>query len=182
MNLYDTLKILFSKGMGTRLEVLRFNRPSNKQLDTYEKYALEFFECVHASFPEVRDYLDAAPSNVDGSALRSASGGHLLFRPIGLEIIAENYCHLKKSRVLSQSEITSLLSSLPSQLSEAPYRGLVWNPRKESINTKGKGVAKRVVGYMLGSDTDEATLLADYRKALEGVEKPEEMKLPEKVA
>ena len=77
-----------------------------------------------------------------------------------------------------KSRNSQLFSALPAQLSDEPYLGLIWNPRKEAINTKGKAVAKRVVSYMLGSETNEAALLADYRKALEGVEKPESRVLP----
>ena len=145
VSLYDTLKILFSKGMGVRSDTLRFNRPTDKQLEVYEKYAVEFFNCVHDSFPEIGQFFDADASEIEGAAQRTTSGGHLLFRPIGLEILAENYCTLKRSRGLDKDEIIELFSALPAQLSDEPYLGLIWNPRKEAINTKGKAVAKRVV-------------------------------------
>jgi DNA sulfur modification protein DndB len=182
VSLYDILKLLFSKGMGYRNEVLRFNRPADKQLETYDSYAMEFFECLRDSFPEVGAYFDAPAKDVEGEALRSEAGGHLLFRPIGLETIADNYCTLRRARGMNKPDICRLFSKLPVALTEEPYCGLLWNPRKKAIISKSKTVAKRLVGYMLGTEMNEATLLADYRRALEGVEDVNARDLPGRVA
>lgn len=177
-SLYDTLKILFSKGMGVRNEVLRFNRPPDQQLEKFERYALDYFECLRKSFPEFADYVSRTSEQVVGSAPRNDAGGHILFRPIGLEVITDSYCTLKRSSDLNQSQISDKLSKLPTSLSDEPYAGLIWNPRKQSINVKGKALSKRLVQYMLEGAEDEAELLADYRKALEGIEDADKRKLP----
>lgn len=178
VSLYDTLKLLFSRGMGYRNEILRFNRPSDKQLEAYEDYAMGFFQCLHDSFPEVGDYFDAEIQEIKGNALRDPQGGHLLFRPIGLEIIADNYCTLRRSKGLNNWEICRLFAELPVSLSEEPYCGLLWNPRKQAIISKSKTVAKRIVSYMLGSEVNESSLISDYRRALEGIEGADRRNLP----
>lgn len=168
--------------MRHRNEVLRFNRPTDKKLEEYKSYALEFFECLHDSFPEVGGYFDTAAEGLEGKARRDEAGGHLLFRPIGLEIIAANYCTLKRTRRLDKAEICRLFSELPVSLSEEPYCGLLWNPRKKLIISKSKAVTKHLVGYMLGNEAGEADLLADYRRAIEGVEDADARELPGQVA
>ena len=142
---------------------------------------MEFFECLHESFPEIGGYFDAEVREIEGNALRDAQGGHLLFRPIGLEIIADNYCTLRRSKGLDNREICRLFAELPVRLSEEPYSGLLWNPRKQAIISKSKAVAKRIVSYMLGTELNETSLIADYRRALEGVEGADRRNLPPRV-
>jgi len=139
------------------------------------------FECLHESFPDLATYLDAQPDEVEGRALRSGQGGHLIFRPIGLEIVADSYCFLKKERQLGKDEICELFSALPIDLSRDPYVGLLWNPRKQTILSKSKAIGKRIVRYMLGSNANEETLLSDYIRVLEGVEAPEKRDLPQRI-
>ena len=180
-SLYHTLKILFSKGMGHRSNALRFNRPVDEKMEVYENYAVDFFKCIRESFPDVGRFFDLPIDEVKNSAIRSENGGHLLFRPIGLEIIVENYCTLKKIRKLEHDEIVSLFSKLPSNLSDEPYSGLIWNPRKQSINSKSKSITKQVVSFMLGNEVNESELLANYRKALEGIEGADQRELPKAI-
>lgn len=177
-SLYDTLKLLFSKCMGFRNDDLRFNRPSDEQLEKFEEYALDYFEFLRNSFSDFKDYVSWSSEQVIDSALRNDTGGHVIFRPIGLEIMTESYCSLKRSGDWDRSQIVSKFSKLPTSLSAEPYSGLIWNPRKQAINVKGKAVCKRVIHYMLTGAGDEKELLADYRKALEGVENADQRELP----
>jgi DNA sulfur modification protein DndB len=181
VSLYDTLKILFSKGLGHRNDTLRFNRPTDKQLEVYENYAMAFFDCLRESFPVLQAYFDTPLTDIKDKALRSESGGHILFRPIGLEVIADTYCMLQRRRGLDHDEISGLFSKLPVDLLEEPYCGLLWNPRKQSIISKSKSVVKRVIGYTLGSGTADTNLLDDYRRVLEGVDDASERDLPPKI-
>lgn len=176
-NLYDVLNLLFRQGLGYRNEVLRFNRPPDKKLAAYETFALKFFRCMHASFPPVAAYLDASPSSVKDHTHRT-NGGHLVFRPIGLEIVADAYCYLHRQRQLKDDNIAELFSKMPVTLSAPPYEGLIWNPRKDAIITKGKALTKRVVRYMLGDDSGRASLLGDYQRSLEGIDDAMKCQLP----
>src|SRR5271154_5908972 len=70
---------------------LRFIRPSDDELDAYTTAAKHLFRLLGKRFRALGQYFRAsttsAPSIV--AANRTADGGNVLFRPIGLRIFAE---------------------------------------------------------------------------------------------
>ena len=104
--------------------------------------------------------------------------GSILFRPIGLLILTEIVSTLSQKRELS--ECMTMISKLPQRLTDVPLRGVIWNPVQNTINNKGKALARNLLLYMLDAhDEDKDKLRENYAKAL-GVEK-NEINLPQKV-
>lgn len=85
--LYDLLKVLFLHRDGLRSDYnLRFNRPDEQALDEYHRVAVEFFDSLGRTFPPIAQFMRAKNPGTVVARNRTAEGGHILFRAIGLDI------------------------------------------------------------------------------------------------
>ena len=66
---------------------LRFNRPSDEDLEKRFEEAKAYFLALRSVFPPVDDYLSSSDPGSVAKRYRTMTGGHLLFRPIGLDIV-----------------------------------------------------------------------------------------------
>jgi DNA sulfur modification protein DndB len=159
---------------------LRFIRPQDSELRKYVDLALRFFGGLAKYFPELRRYFDSSSSATPKvvKRQRNASGGHILFRPVGLRIFAEITATLVKA-ACSLDVALKLMSELPTELSEKPYLRVVWLPGG-TMNLKGRVVCRRLLLYMLGYERNPKELKQRYAELL-GLE-PAKVKLPGKLA
>ncbi len=167
-NLYDVLKILFLFETKNRTDRhLRFNRPSDERLDHYYRVATDFFTALSKAFAPVRGVMNDADPEAVTSKQRGAHGGHLLFRPIGLELFTRLATALAKSRSIELQDAVELLKVLPVDLTKAPYAGVIWDSGRSTIKTTGKTLALDLMRHMVGLET-RADLLGEYRRTLGG--------------
>jgi DNA sulfur modification protein DndB len=179
-NLYDILKLVFMHIAKRRDDQLRFNRPTDAKLELYFQAAVEYFVALEAIAPPLKEYFDAAVARV-AKRQRSSSGGHLLFRPIGLEIATRASISLAKVNNLSLDNAIAKLAKLPMQLNASPFRDVIWDPARKTIITKGKSIAVRLVVHMLDSGKTDPHLLTDLCR-FRGVDSDDtSVKLPAKL-
>lgn len=166
-SLYDILKIIFMFEVKQRSDrTLRFNRPSDAQLDRYEIVATQFFAALGFAFRDVGALFSADDPATVTAACRGDHGGHLLFRPIGLEIFTRVAVELAERRQIALSDSVAILAAIPTEISESPYRHVIWNPTRRSVVSGGKVLARKLVKYMVGLGAD-GDLLHEYRIALQ---------------
>jgi DNA sulfur modification protein DndB len=168
-SLYDILTALFPKVIkGRKLMQLRFIRPDEKDLQKYEDVAKKFFKLLAQDFPPLLQYFKAsaehAPSVI--RRWRTAKGGHVLFRPVGLRIFAELTAELVKQEGKSLNEALGILRKLPSDLAAVPYARVIWLPNG-LMNPRARALCKRLLLYMVGRGKDIEALRRDYAKQLE---------------
>ena len=185
-NLYDLLGILFTKVYiistkktlkGKKDELTKIRQP-DEILDKHYANACAYFEQLTNSFLPLQEF---ANSGNDYSVVvekhRHSDGGSVLFRPMGLKILTEVVAVL--SEKYPPSECFKMISELPTDLTQNPYNGVIWDPSQKKI-IGGRTLARNLLLYMLDhplKDVDE--LHEDYAKAL-GVE-ANQIGLPEKV-
>jgi DNA sulfur modification protein DndB len=181
-SLYDTLRLLFMYDKRLRSDrALRFNRPSDEQLASYEKLAKGFFASLGGAFKPVRDLLKAKNPGAVTEKFRVPNGGHLLFRPIGLEVVTRTAIDLAKDKAVSLPKAVEILKALPTELAKSPYRGVIWDPARKNMIPAGKGLARKLLRFMLGLRENDAKLLREYRIS-QGVDPGNKsVKLPSKV-
>jgi DNA sulfur modification protein DndB len=166
-SLYDVLKIIFMHSIGMRSDrTLRFNRPPDERLQEFEELAVGYFAELGAIFPPVGElFASNTPAEVT-ERRRGPEGGHILFRPIGLEIVTRLAVEVASSGT-SLLEAVRALSNIPVNLDVAPYRGVIWDPVRRTMIPAGKALARDVLKYMLGRDAgDRDELLNRYKRAL----------------
>ena len=180
VNLYDVLLILFMKIYGKRTKKkITDTRLSDEVLEEHYKYADDYFRHLVNTFKPLQEFLDADDDySTVTEKYRTVKGGSILFRPIGLLILTETVSTLFQKHGLS--DCMTMISKLPQGLTDIPLDGVIWNPARNTINTKGKALARNLLLYMLDTyDQDKDKLHENYAKAL-GVEK-NEINLPQKV-
>ena len=181
VNLYDVLLILFTKIYGKQTKKKLTNtRLSDEVLEEHYKYADDYFRHLVNTFKPLQEFLDADDDySTVTEKYRTVKGGSILFRPIGLLILTEIVSALL-SQKYGLSECMTMISRLPQGLTDVPLRGVIWNSTGNTINTKGKTLARNLLLYMLDAyDRDKDELHKSYANALEVNE--DQIKLPQKV-
>lgn len=174
-NLYDILKIVFRHRSGAKSdENLRFYRPAESELDKCQAYAVRFFEAIAESFAPVKSLFNStAPARVTQKH-RGDHGGHLLFRPIGLLAFTTVAVRYSKHYDIPLHDAVAELQALPTDLSEPPLSGVIWDTNRSRIITTGKRLITDILSHMAGLPTDTNKLKSAYIKAVGN----EELELP----
>lgn len=179
-NLYDVLTILFTASqfpLRRRKPDLQRVRPTDEDLDSYFKYAKDYFVQLRRNFEELDAFFQADDTSGVVAANRGNHGGNALFRPIGLEIFTRIIATLTSELTLSQAVKSAAL--LPRDLTEEPFAELMWDTSTSTIVNSHKVTLRETLLYMLGrSKFSEKNLLERYRKETGD----EEAELPEQVA
>lgn len=166
-SLYDTLKLLFMFEVKQRTDrILKFNRPPDERLELHYKFATSYFSALGKTFKPVGDLFAAKDAASVTEIQRGPHGGHLLFRPIGLDIITRTAVELAKIRGIELPEAVKALKNLPIDLAAAPYRNVIWDPDRHTVIARGKVLASDLVKYMAGLAVDEDKLKVDYGLAV----------------
>lgn len=182
VNLYDVLRILFTKVYGQTTEKKLTNmRLPEEDLQTHYEYACDYFSRLTNTFMPFREFVAAGDDYpMVTSRYRTARGGNLLFRPIGLVILTEIVSTLRQKYEIS--ECMTMISRLPQELTEEPLRGVIWHSARNTISTRvrSKTLARNLLLYMLSEYYgDEDALHEKYATELE-VEK-DQINLPKKL-
>lgn len=181
INLYDTLDIILLRGWkrlgAAKAAEFKGRRPGDNEINEFISYAGRFIEQLGNAFPDLGVYFTAT-SNMRSTILvkmRSAELGHILFRPIGLQMFSQILAVLMGKATMEES--MALLQSLPTRLSGPPYADTIWNPIAETVENKRRSLCRDVLLYMIGRWRGEAdSLLGRYAVALGKA--PGETKLP----
>ncbi|MDH7810043.1 MULTISPECIES: DGQHR domain-containing protein [unclassified Rhizobium] len=181
-SLYDVLKDIFMYRIGQRSDrSLRFNRPSDDRLDAYEAYALEYFDALAKAFPPVKTLMGSSNPQTIVKRFRGDHGGHVLFRPVGLDIITKVAIAYARERKTELSDAVLALNKIPVDLTKPPYRDVIWDATRERMIVRGKVLARELLKYMVGLPVDAADLKRNYRVAL-GVDPTDtKVRLPAKL-
>lgn len=166
-NLYDVLKQLFKHRIGKKTDTtLRFFRPSDKELDKFHAYALNFFKAVAESFPAVGElFASTTPARVT-QKYRGETGGHVLFRPVGLSAFTSVAIAYAKHHEVTLPEAVRALAAIPTDLSEKPYCNVMWDESRQKMILPGKRLVIDLLSYMVGLPADLGKLRKAYAKAI----------------
>lgn len=174
-NLYDVLKQIFKHRIGQKSDtLLRFYRPSDRELEKFYSYASRFFEALAEAFPAVYELFESSnPARVT-QKYRGEHGGHILFRPVGLAAFTSVVIAYAKHHEVSLPDAIRSISNIPVDLASPPFDGVVWDSGRQRMILTGKRVLIEILQYMVGLPVDTKRLRDSYAKAL-----GEERELPE---
>lgn len=176
-SLYDTLKVLFLHEVKQRSDrTLRFNRPSDARLEEFYTIATTYFSALGRAFKPVGSLFTADDPTSITEIHRGPHGGHLLFRPIGLDIITKTAVELAQTHEIEVPAAVMRLKKLPTGLAEAPYLKVIWDPFRQKV-ARDKALAHDLVRYMAGLPVDVPELKNRYGVAL-GVDNLSKVILP----
>ena len=107
-------------------------------------------------FPPLAEIIESEPGEDVAGRYRHRAGGHLLFRPVGLLIVA-NVVRQAKDSGLSESEAIKRISETPMTLTDEPWVGLLWDKtnRRMISGPLPQKVARQLLFYKIGGDLGE---------------------------
>lgn len=184
-NLYDILVILFTKvyvsdrksTIKKRKEELTIVRQSEDILNEHYQNACKYFKLLTNCFTPIQEFAESQDYSKVVKKYRHSDGGSVLFRPIGLKILTEIIAILVEK--YTRSECFKIISKLPTDLTQEPYIGVIWDPSQKKIKG-GMTLARNLLLYMLDHPLKDVDKLhEDYAKAL-GAE-TNQINLPAKV-
>lgn len=165
-NLYDVLTILFTASefnLRKQKSDLQRVRSSDEDLESYFKYAKDFFTQLRRHFEELNDFFDSDDTSTVVAKYRGNHGGNALFRPIGLEIFVRIIARLTHDMSLPQAVKQAAL--LPRELTEEPFAELMWDTSTSTIVNSHKVTLREMLLYLLDrSKYSDVTLLERYRR------------------
>lgn len=136
-NLYKSIYLLLkgllrNRGIKSPQQIkalLDGKRPPQETLDDYYKYVLTFFDGLCEKFSELDQYICSCSPDIPIAQYRGKHGGHILFRPIGIELFSRIFSELRGTT----DERLDILSQLPVNIAQPPYLDVIWNNRRNII-------------------------------------------------
>ena len=180
ITLYDVLEILSRTSKGWK--EFKRHRPEDNIIAEFYSNSVQFWDTLIEYFPALEQILTSQPDNNIAGRYRNREGGHLLFRPVGLLIIA-NVVRQAKDLGMSEREAIKRISEVSMELTDEPWVGLLWDKTNQRM-ISGKipqKVAKQLLFYTIGGNfADMKTSLEAVRREYAGLLNREEaeVKLP----
>lgn len=153
-NIYFSVLNLFSAfyyKSKTIREIAALPRPEDDVILKLFGLANSYYIAIGKYFPEFGEVMGAKDGVADIiSKNRDKTGGHILFRPVGITIFTNLVCQVKsRNSKLSVEECVERVSCIPVALKEKPYRDVLWEPRTLKMRPKGKKVIIDLLGHGL---------------------------------
>lgn len=185
VSLYDILDIILQDKSDKEWKGFLSIRPDDKTIALYYKKAVAYWNGLQKYFKELKLIKD---NKLEVINVRHQNGGHLLFRPIGLQIITEAVKQLRDNGI-PQNVAIRRISKINLQLSDKPWAGVLWESIKQRMITKkeNKDIAWRLTYYMAKGDLsrikyDKDKLKRDYGSAINwDREKINQLSLPHRI-
>ena len=165
VTLYAMLLDLFRAISKRKIEDLKYHRPDDEWIEVYLACAKHFFSLLIATFPEVKSCLESnRPSGIIAKH-RRYDGGHILFRPIGQNFLAqlvsesirltfkEKFEDAKGvspiiAREMAEKALTDSFTryaQIPTDLSKKPYVNLIWDSGTQKMQVKRAAILRDIV-------------------------------------
>ena len=151
ITLYDVLETLFKKARGWK--AFKTRRPDDKTIaEVYAKSA-KFWNTMAGHFPPLEEIVTSQPGENVAGQYRHRAGGNLLFRPVGLLIIAD-VVRQAKDAGLAEKDAIKRLTEVSMELTYEPWVGLLWDKtnRRMISGTTPQKVAKQLLFYRIGGN------------------------------
>lgn len=109
-------------------------RPEDEIIDYFHKSSLNLWDKIALHFKALKEYAEQPADSPNAEEYRHAEGGHVMFRPIGMQIyISAIRSLLDDGWDIDHAVFT--LSKIPNQLSDIPWQGIIWNSTAKTMIT-----------------------------------------------
>jgi DNA sulfur modification protein DndB len=168
--LYELVKTITVPSGSRERKLLEQGPPNWTRVDEIYCTATSFWDALKAHVTAIRKVCTSSPHKNLAGKYRTEEGGHLLFRPAGLQGFARAARVMVDRGEMLQTSVAKL-ARVSLQLSTKPWVGVLWNPSTKTMIVKNKKLVPNLFLYMVGENLvpDNYDLLAQYRRAT-GVE------------
>ena len=157
VTLYDAMDIVLRDRKTGWNDYKRW-RPPDKEVDDLYSKAVKFWDGLSCHFPPLMELRETTTEEKVAGRYRGSHGGHLLFRPVGLLLVARVAVDLRSSMGLSDSSALERVGLTPTELAEYPWVGLLWDSANNRMITakENQNIARRLLFHALGGDLSKA--------------------------
>ena len=177
VTLYRTIKGVFRQKLQCLARQYKGNRPDEEKLDELYNEAVSTWELLRKYDAALNEVLGSDPAQELAGKHRTPKGGHILFRPVGLQAFSGALGVLKQRKVDTERAVKSLCR-LPTEISDQPWEHILWDPFASKMSTVNRRtVAEALYLYMVGHQPRTKTYsLNDRYSELVGKPGGEELK------
>ena len=163
--LYDSLDI-FLRPQARGWSGYKRRRPDDNTLASFYSRATALFETLSKQFTQLKKVRDSKPGDNIAAKYRNARGGHLLFRPVGFQMVIRTVHNLVQYAQKSLSKAAVAVAKVPMQLAKPPWAALLWDATNRRMITapENQTVAEDTVPWHGGQLSD----LGSSEKLLRG--------------
>ncbi|OOW71953.1 hypothetical protein Xmar_16695 [Xanthomonas axonopodis pv. martyniicola] len=136
------------------------NRLSDDRIEAYKNDVIDFYRRLALLDPKLKRVFDGKNIEETAKKSRTAEDPRLLFRPIGMKIVADTCALLRES--LSMAAAFKQLKKIPMTMDARPFGDTIWSAERGTINSRGTTLALRLTHYMLGIRPGDEKLRRDY--------------------
>lgn len=150
--LYDALDLYLRDRMRGWKDFKR-DRPPEDEVQGYFEEARKLLDALVKSFRPLKALSGSDPDEKVAGQFRNQSGGHLLFRPVGLTVVCSAIKELV-SEGMTVNQAAWAVARAPMGLDQPPWAGLLWDPQNERMLTDGTNqrVAARLLHSAVGGN------------------------------
>lgn len=164
--LYDLVKTISIPSGSRERKHLEEGPPNWMRVDEVYQVSASFWDALKVHVPPLRKVCLSSPRKNLAARYRTEEGGHLLFRPAGLQGFARAVRTMVDREENLQTAIAKL-ASVPLQLNVKPWVGVLWNPAARTMIVKHKKLVPNLFLHLVGEKSvpDTYNLLTQYRRA-----------------
>lgn len=168
--LYDCLDSFLKVERAKWWEFKRM-RPSEQEIGNFYRRATSLWTALGRAFPPVQEVFRSKPAECIAGQFRHARGGHLLFRPVGLQLVVDVLARFLTSGI-SMTEGLARIANVPMELGEEPWVGLLWDKTNRRMITQPENqkAAFKMLYHVSGGDLAQLKVsLDELRTELAGL-------------
>lgn len=161
LNLKEVNRHLYSK-------IYKHNdfRPSDKKIEELYVISENFWNQIIINIPSYNSVLKVGSKKV--SDYRNSDGGSMLFRPIGINILAESYANWVNDG--NKTDVFwSRINKIDDNLNGDFWKDVLWDNAKKTIKKVSTKFTREYMKYLLNLDYEQNYVLIEFNK-LKGIE------------
>ena len=171
LNIKDANNILYSPYYSN----LDF-RPSDDIIEDLYQKTLSFWQEAFENIPSYKSVFIDKTQNI--SNYRNSDGGNMLFRPMGINILAQSYTIWNQNQL--QGNFWTAFNNINSNLDGSIWKDVIWDNAKKNIKKTNTKFLREYSKYLIGIESDEEYLKVEYNK-MKGIERgTQQINLPTK--
>jgi DNA sulfur modification protein DndB len=126
-----------------------------------------FWDALKKYIKPIGQVLSSKPEDEKAGRFRIEGGGHVLFRPMGMQSFARA-ARIMVDRGAKLENAVAKLSVVPLQLTDEPWVGVLWNASTKTMVLKYTKLTVNLFLYMVEEKLDPRTydILKTYREVL----------------
>ena len=170
--LYDLVRTIALPTGSRERKKLELGPPNFQRVEEAYQMAVIFWDALKKHIKPIWQVFSSKPESETAGRFRTGGGGHVLFRPVGMQSFAKA-ARVMVDRGEKLEGAVARLSSIPLQLTDEPWLGVFWNDATKTMILKHAKLAVNLFLHMAGEKPNprKFDVLKRYRDVLGEPEK-----------